>query len=157
MMPCYAAASAMGKSRLEMLRAVALAVLVTIYIKEYSGRLSAFCGCAIAGGVGTACGLVLLMGGGYDEMSAAMRNMASSITGMICHGGNEGCAMKALTGVTLAYDSAVLAMGGIGIGDAHGINGDTPEKTMQNIGRIASPGMLKTEESVVGIMEDKLR
>ena len=38
-------------------RATALSYLITMYIKEYSGRLSAFCGCGIAAGTGMACGL----------------------------------------------------------------------------------------------------
>ena len=44
MMPLYAACKAEGRSEEELLRAVCLSCLVTIYIKEYSGRLSALCG-----------------------------------------------------------------------------------------------------------------
>ena len=32
----------------DILRAAALSYLITMYIKEYSGKLSAFCGCGIA-------------------------------------------------------------------------------------------------------------
>ena len=72
-MPLLGAAQKSGKSREELLRALALSCLVTIYIKEYSGRLSALCGCALAGGTGTACGLVLLFGGSDEQIALAVQ------------------------------------------------------------------------------------
>ena len=41
------------------------------------------------------------------------------------------------------------------IDSRHGINGETPEQTMRNMGLIASPGMVMTEETIVGIQESK--
>lgn len=38
---------------------------------------------------------------------------------------------------------------------AHGILGKTPEETMRNMGRIASPGMTGTEKTIVEIMQEK--
>ena len=55
-MPLYAAYKVNGYSEESLLRATALSDLVCMYIKEYSGKLSAFCGCAIAAGTGMACG-----------------------------------------------------------------------------------------------------
>ena len=49
-MPLYAAYKVRGYSEEMLLRATALSYLVCMYIKEYSGKLSAFCGCAIAAG-----------------------------------------------------------------------------------------------------------
>ena len=82
-MPLYAAYRVNGYPEEQLLRATALSYLVCMYIKEYSGRLSAFCGCAIAAGSGMACGLVWLRGGTVKEMAHTLNNMASSITGMI--------------------------------------------------------------------------
>ncbi len=48
-----------------------------------------------------------------------------------------------------------LALEGIAIEHIHGINGKTPEETMYNMGLIASPGMVKTEGVIVGIMQEK--
>ena len=56
--------------------------IMCMYIKEYSGKLSAFCGCAIAAGTGMACGLALLRGGDLAVMERVIRNLAASITGM---------------------------------------------------------------------------
>lgn len=156
-LPLYAAYKVNGYSEEELLRATALSYLVCMYIKEYSGKLSAFCGCAIAAGTGMACGLVYLRGGTVKTMHHTINNMASSITGMICDGGNQGCTMKGIAAVDAAYQSVELAMHGVYIDSVHGINGKTPEETMRNMGRIASPGMVETEKTIVEIFEDKTR
>ena len=88
-------------------------------------------------------------------MAHTLNNMASSITGMICDGGNQGCTMKGIAAVDAAYKSVDFAMHGIYIDDVHGINGKTPEETMRNMGLIASPGMEETEKTIVEIMENK--
>lgn len=156
-MPLYAAYKVNGYCEEELLRATALSYLVCMYIKEYSGKLSAFCGCAIAAGTGMACALVYLRGGTVEMMKHTINNMASSITGMICDGGNQGCTMKGIAAVDAAYQSVDFAMHGIYIQDVHGINGNTAEETMRNMGLIASPGMVETEGTIVKIFEDKLK
>lgn len=138
-----------------LLRATALSYLITMYIKEYSGKLSAFCGCGIAAGCGMACGLAFLRGATEAQIGMVIRNMASGLTGMICDGGNHGCTMKGIVAVDAAYRAVDLAMQDIGIGEIHGINGRTPEDTMRYMGMIASPGMVRTEETIVDIMEQK--
>lgn len=138
-----------------LLRATALSFLITMYIKEYSGKLSAFCGCGIAAGCGMACGLAFLRGADESKIDMVIRNMASGLTGMICDGGNHGCAMKGIVAVDAAYRAVDLAMQNVSIGENHGINGRTPEDTMKYMGMIASPGMVKTEETIVNIMQQK--
>ena len=138
-----------------LLRATALSFLITMYIKEYSGRLSAFCGCGIAAGTGMACGLCYLKGGKEEEISKVICNMASGITGMICDGGNQGCTMKGNVAVDAAFRAVELAMANAAIDSVHGINGKSPEETMRNMGQIASPGMSATEKTIVEIMQNK--
>lgn len=154
-LPLFAEARVNGLPDESLARATALSYLVCMYIKEYSGRLSAFCGCGIAAGTGAACGLVYLKGGGLGEISLCIRNMASGITGMICDGGNQGCVMKGITAVDCAFQAAELAVSGIAVDPVHGINGKTPEETMEHMGRIASPGMTGTEKTIIEIMEEK--
>ena len=156
-LPLYAAARIRGYSDEALCRATMLSCLVCTYIKEYSGRLSAFCGCAIAAGTGMACGLAYLRGGGADVLTRVINNMASSITGMICDGGNHGCTMKGVVATDAAFRSVDLAMSGVSIGDIHGINGATPELTMKNMGYIASPGMTGTEKAMAEILEEKAK
>lgn len=139
----------------KLLRAAALSYLITMYIKEYSGKLSAFCGCGIAAGTGMACGLGFMRGADEEQTAMILQNMAGGLTGMICDGGNHGCAMKGIVAVDAAFRAAEMALGGVCIESIHGIIGRTPEDTMRNIGRIASPGMVETEKTIVQIMEEK--
>lgn len=139
----------------KLLRATALSYLITMYIKEYSGKLSAFCGCGIAAGTGMACGLCYLKGGSNTDIERVICNMASGITGMICDGGNQGCTMKGIVAVDAAFRAVDMAIEGVSIATVHGINGKTPEDTMRNMGKIASPGMTGTEKTIVEIMQQK--
>ena len=156
-MPLYGVFKIHGLSEELLYRATMLSYLICTYIKEYSGRLSAFCGCAIAAGTGMACGLVYLKGGTVEQMEYTLNNMASSITGMICDGGNQGCTMKGVAACDAAFRSVAFAMKGVHIDKVHGINGNTPEETMRNMGLIASPGMVGTEKTIVEIFEEKLK
>ena len=156
-MPLYGVYKIYGLSEEMLYRATMLSYLICTYIKEYSGRLSAFCGCAIAAGTGMACGLVYLKGGTVEQMEYTLNNMASSITGMICDGGNQGCTMKGVAACDAAFRSVAFALQGVHIDKVHGINGKTPEDTMRNMGLIASPGMVGREKTIVEIFEEKLK
>lgn len=48
-----------------------------------------------------------------------------------------------------------MALSGVSVAPVHGINGKTSEETMRNMGRIASPGMIETEKTIVEIMQQK--
>ena len=85
-MPLYAMYRVEQHSEESLLRATVLSYLITMYMKEYSGKLSAFCGCAVAAGTGMACAMTFMRGGGFEEVLATLNNMAASIVGMICTG-----------------------------------------------------------------------
>ena len=138
-----------------LLRATALSYLITMYITEYSGKLSAFCGCGIAAGTGMACGLGFLQGADLSQQTMIIQNMASGLTGMICDGGNHGCAMKGIVATDAAFRAVDLALKNVCISGIHGINGKTPEDTMRHRAPIAPPGMVQTEKTIVEIMEQK--
>lgn len=154
-MPIVAFAETKKISNERLARAIALSFLITIYIKEYSGRLSAFCGCAIAAGTGASSGIVYLLGGDCSQINYAINNMAGNITGMICDGGNYGCALKAVTAANVAVMSAIFALKNVSIPVNYGIVGNTAEETMRNMGKIASPGMIETENTILNIMLSK--
>lgn len=135
----------------ELARALVLSHLIAIHIKGYLGKLSALCGCVIAS-TGAACGLVYLRGGDYGQICAAIKNMIGNITGMVCDGAKEGCAMKVASGVSSALQSAVLAREGICISEYDGIIEKDIEKTILNLGRIGSVGMQNTDDMILDIM-----
>lgn len=154
-MPLLAVAERMNLGEEKLAKAIVLSYLITIYIKNYSGRLSAFCGCAVAAGAGASAGIVYLLGGGLEQIENAINNMAANITGLICDGGNFGCSLKAINGASTAVLSALLALEGITIPKNSGIVGETIEETMKNMGSIASPGMVKTNDTIIDIMMAK--
>ena len=151
-LPLVAAAGRKGVSEERLVRATALSCLVTIYIKKASGRLSAFCGCAVAAGTGAAAGVAWLLGGTAEQVKGAILNMAADITGIICDGGNFGCSLKAATGAGTAVLSALLSLEGVTVPAGSGIVGNTAGETMRNMGRIASPGMTGTNDTILEIM-----
>jgi len=132
-------------------RALILSNLVAIHIKHYLGKLSALCGCVVAS-TGSACGIVYLQGGTYEQVCAAIKNMAGNITGMVCDGAKVGCAMKVASGVSCAVQSAVLALRNTCIPSTDGIIEDDVEKTIRNIGTIGSAGMKATDRMILDIM-----
>ena len=94
----------------------------------------------------------MLRGGGVKEMSYAIKNMIGSITGMICDGAKEGCALKVASGVSCALQSAMLAVNGICAQPTDGIIDEDIEKTIQNMGNIGAFGMKSTNSLILDIM-----
>ena len=150
-MPVIAAAKALGSDEESLIRALTLSNLVAIHIKSYLGKLSALCGCVVAS-TGSSCGIVMLGGGGLKEIGYAVKNMIGNITGMVCDGAKEGCAMKVASGVSCSVQSAMLAMKGICVPPTDGIIDKDVEKTIANLGRIGSMGMKQTDAMILDIM-----
>ena len=150
-MPVIAYSIKYGTDDERLARALVLSHLIAIHIKGYLGKLSALCGCVIAS-TGSACGLVYLRGGDYEQVCSAIKNMIGNITGMVCDGAKVGCAMKVASGVSCALQSAVLAREGMCISEHDGIIEKDIEKTIQNLGRIGSVGMQNTDNMILDIM-----
>ena len=142
------------KSREEMIRALVLSHLTVIYIKQSLGRLSALCGCVVAA-TGSSCGITYLMGGGYEEMTYAVKNMVANLTGMICDGAKPSCAMKLTSGVSTAVFSAMLAMEHKCVTAVEGIIENDVDRTIHNLTRIGARGMNETDRLVLDIMTHK--
>ena len=151
-LPVAVMAERMGIGEEKLARAIALSLLLTIYIKTYSGRLSAFCGCAVTAAVGASTGTVYLLGGDNEQIGYAIKNMAADVTGIICDGGNFSCALKTSTGAGAAVRAALLALKGVVIPDDIGIVGRGVEETIKNMGRISSPGMVETDKVILDIV-----
>ena len=135
-------------------RALAMSNLTVIYIKQSLGRLSALCGCVVAA-TGSAAGITLLMGGGYEEITYAIKNMIANISGMICDGAKPGCALKVTSGVSTAIFSAYLAMQHSYADSTEGIVEDDIDRTIRNLTRIGHDGMQVTDDLILDIMTHK--
>ncbi len=91
-LPLLAFGKVLGIKENDLLRAAAISYLVCMYIKEYSGRLSAFCWLRDRRGTGLACALSFLMGGEEKTNGSCGAEYGFLITGMICTGGNPAAA-----------------------------------------------------------------
>ncbi len=138
----------------ELIRALMLSHLTAIYIKQSLGRLSALCGCVVAG-IGSSCGITFLMGGDYDHICRSVKNMVANLTGMVCDGAKPSCSLKIASGVSTAVMSALLSMEGKCVTSAEGIVDDCVDKTIHNLTAIGADGMGPTDDMVLNIMTSK--
>jgi L-cysteine desulfidase len=143
-----------GNSEEELVRALMLSSLTVIYIKQSLGRLSALCGCVVAT-TGSSCGITYLMGGSYDQICYAVKNMIANLTGMICDGAKPSCALKVTSGASTAVLSAILAMEQKCVTSIEGIIDDDVDQCILNMTEIGSQGMDKTDKMVLDIMTRK--
>lgn len=138
----------------ELIRALMLSHLTAIYIKQSLGKLSALCGCVVAS-IGSSVGITYLMGGDYERICFAVKNMIANLTGMICDGAKPSCSLKITSGVSTAVLSALLAMEGKCVSSEEGIVDDSVDKSIHNLTAIGADGMGITDEMVLNIMSSK--
>lgn len=153
-LPVSVFAEESGKSDEELIRALALSHLMTIYIKQSLGRLSGLCGAMVAT-TGSACGVTYLMGGTREQIGFAIKNMIGNITGMICDGAKPSCTLKVSNGVSTAILSAFLAIDNKVVTSAEGITDEGVDKTIHNLTKIGRDGMNETDRMVLDIMINK--
>ncbi|NLZ51975.1 MAG: serine dehydratase subunit alpha family protein, partial [Thermoanaerobacteraceae bacterium] len=139
----------------KIIRATTLSLLVTIYVKSYTGILTPVCGCGVAAGVGASAGITYILGGNTKQIEGAIKNMIGTLSGIICDGGKPGCAFKLSISADAALESAVMALNDVIISSYDGIVDETAEKTIQNLGKVSTEGMATTDETILGVMLEK--
>lgn len=135
-------------------RALALSNLTAIYIKQSLGRLSALCGCIVAS-TGASCAITYMMGGTYEQICFAVKNMIANLTGMICDGAKPSCSLKLSSGVSTAMLSAMLAMQNEAVTSVEGIIDEDVDRSIHNLTSIGREAMEETNRMVVDIMTSK--
>jgi L-cysteine desulfidase len=153
--PVVETAKVVDASEEDLMRALALSYLTTIYIKAYMGLLSPVCGCGVAAAVGAGCGMVFLLGGDILQIEAQINNMVGTMAGIICDGAKSGCALKALMAVGLAVESTYLSLENVRIPSTDGIVGGEVVDTLENLQRIIETGMSSMHSAIVEVMETK--
>jgi len=149
----YGFAQEIGADRKQLAHALAIASAITIYIKGFTGRLTAFCGCTIAPATGVAAAAVYLLGGDTTLMIKAMQSVIGTFAGMLCDGAKLSCAYKVSSTVMSAIHFARLAMEGAYCPAGEGIVGRTIEETFENLGVLNHRGMQQTDSVVIQLIE----
>lgn len=135
-------------------RSLAMSHLLTAYVKNYTGRLSAVCGCGVAASIGATSGLAWLMGCNETQIEGAIENMVANLSGMICDGAKAGCALKLASAASAAVQSAIIAKQDCIVPPMNGIVGTGAEQSIQNLGRVSDKGMTTTDKVIISVMDD---
>ena len=153
-MPVVVVAEKLGSNREQLIRALILSHLTAIHMKSKMDRLSALCGASIAA-TGASCGVVFLLGGAYEHVEYAIKNMVGNVAGMVCDGAKTSCALKVASCVNAGVQGALLAINRIGVSEIEGIVEEDIEKTINNLGKLGTTGMSETDRVILSIMTSK--
>ncbi len=153
-LPIIAAVEKLGCSHEQLLRALALGHLVTVHIKNKIGLLSSLCGC-LSASAGAASGIVLLLGGDYNKVEYAIKNMIGNTTGMLCDGAKGGCSLKVATNTSAAVQAALLANMGSCISSQDGIITEDIDETIDNLAEYIKTGLQDVDKTILNIIMNK--
>lgn len=136
-------------------RSIVLSHLINAYVKCYTGTLTTMCGCSIAAGLGAAAAIAYQHDSNdIEAIEAAMNNVISSTGGLLCEGGNEGCAAKVVVAVDAVVRSAIAAIYGCNT-YSNIIVGKNAKESIINMSIIARDGMCNVDMGVNRILEKK--
>lgn len=135
-------------------RALALAHLAAISIHMRYTRLSALCAASTAA-MGAAAGMSWLLTQDFQTISYAVSNMTSDISGIICDGASNSCAMKVSTATACAFKSVLMAQQNSVAGERDGIVSCDVEGSINNLCKLVLSPMRQTDKEIISIMTRK--
>lgn len=132
-------------------RALAFSSLLTIYQKEFIGKLSAFCG-AVSASCAAAAAITYLAGGTVQQIKATIDNTLANIPGIICDGAKISCAAKIASSIDAAMMAHNLAMHNKEYEAYTGILKEDAGETISCVGYIGKVGMHQTDKEIIKMM-----
>ncbi|MHB3956166.1 L-cysteine desulfidase family protein [Klebsiella pneumoniae] len=153
-MPVVVVAEHLGVDEETLARALSLSHLTAISIHSRYTRLSALCAASTAA-MGAAAGMAWLFTRDINTINTAIINMVSDITGMICDGASNSCAMKVSSVVSSAFKAVLMAMQNSCTGANDGIVCADVEQTINNLCRLVIKPMTLTDKEIISIMVAK--
>ncbi|ENF7818926.1 serine dehydratase subunit alpha family protein [Enterobacter soli] len=136
-------------------RALMLSHLAAIYIHYQLPRLSALCAATTAA-MGAAAGMAWLMGGNYQTIAMAIGSMIGDVSGIICDGASNSCAMKVSTSVGSAWKAVMMALDDSAVTGNEGIVAHDVEQSIANLCSLACRSMQATDQQIIEIMASKV-
>lgn len=153
-MPSVVVARFVGADDEQLVRALFLSHTIAIYIHAKLPKLSALCAVTTAA-MGSAAGIAYLLGGNFRAISMAICSMIGDISGVLCDGAANSCAMKVSTGVSSAYKAVLMALDNSRVTGNEGIVEHSVDKSIDNLCAIASKSMIYTDRQIIEIMSAK--
>ncbi len=153
--PAAVWAESQGLSDEQLCRGLALSHLTTYFVKQYAGRISSTCLCAVASCAGSAAAITWLRGGTAGQIHSAIKNAVSALAGMLCDGAKNSCALKMGVAAYEAFTFANLALAGAAVGYYDGIAGDSLESTLQHLGQVTACTKEPADNALVAILMAK--
>ncbi|RRN01675.1 serine dehydratase subunit alpha family protein [Bibersteinia trehalosi] len=138
----------------QLIRALFLSHTIAIYIHSKLPKLSALCAVTTAA-MGSAAGMAYLLGGDFKAVSQAICSMIGDISGVLCDGAANSCAMKVSTGVSSAYKAVLMALENSRVTGDEGIVEHSVDKSINNLCAIASKSMVYMDRQIIEIMSAK--
>lgn len=132
-------------------RALAFSNLLTVYQKEYIGKLSAFCG-AVSASCAVGAAITYMVGDDLEAIKRTIENTLANIPGIICDGAKISCAAKIAAGLDAAFLAHHLSMNGKAYAPYTGILRQSAEETISCVGLIGKEGMKETDREILQIM-----
>ena len=154
-MPVVVVADYLEATPEQLARALILSHTIAIYIHSKFPPLSALCAASTAA-MGSAAGMAWLLGKGqYEPVDMAICNMIGDLSGIICDGASNSCAMKVSTSVSSGFKAVLMALNRIRVTGNEGIVCDSVETSINNLGAIVSNSMKVTDTQIIDIMSHK--
>lgn len=153
-MPVVVVARHLVASEEQLIRALFLSHLMAIYIHSKLPKLSALCAVTTAA-MGSCAGVAWLLTGKFEAISMAISSMIGDISGIICDGAANSCAMKVSTSVSSSYKSILMALDDTQVTGNEGIVEHQIDRSINNLCAIASRSMQYTDRQVIEIMVSK--
>lgn len=153
-MPTVVVARHINASHEQLVRALFLSHLMAIYIHSKLPKLSALCAVSTAA-MGSCAGVAWLLTGKFSTISMALSSMIGDISGLICDGAANSCAMKVSTSVNSSYKSILMAMDDSYVTGNEGIVEHNIDRSIKNLCDLASRSMQYTDRQVIEIMVAK--
>ncbi|MEX6230702.1 serine dehydratase subunit alpha family protein [Providencia hangzhouensis] len=155
-MPVVVTADYLQSSEEQLARALMLSHLMAIYIHNQLPALSALCAATTAA-MGAAAGIAWLLESRYEVVAMAISSMIGDVSGMICDGASNSCAMKVSTSASAAYKAVLMALDNSCVRGSDGIVSDDVDQSIANLCSLAAGSMRHTDLQIIEIMAAKAR
>lgn len=150
-MPIVEYAKELNVGHEQLIRALVLANLIAVRIKQSIGYLSAYCG-AICAGCSAAAGVAFLYGGNESIIEHTVVNGLAILSGTICDGAKPSCAAKIAMAVNAGLLGFQMAAKGKEFVHGEGIIKKGIENTIEEVGVLSRDGMNITNKVILDIM-----